>query len=76
MRNFADDLMIYANSFRFGYVKAWKANGIASTLEQDPDIVADTDRLIRYVENCLLMEGFSRADCEMIAIWIFLNFKG
>lgn len=58
----------FANGFRTGYVKEWKAVGILVTVAQMPGITGE--RLESYVKNCLEMEGFRSDDCVTIAGWI------
>ena len=67
------DLYNFANSVGNGngYVKPWKVNGMNWTLSQAPGIVKDRERLGKYVENCLRMEGFTVESCNEIADYIF-----
>ncbi len=64
-------LVEYANSLESGFLKAWKAHSMILTItEPKAGILGDDERLIRYVENCLMMEGFTKDDCLRVAIWI------
>lgn len=67
-----EPFMAYANSFKFGYCKHWKAVGILVTVAEIPN--CRSERLVKYVRNCLEMEGFRVEDCEKIAAWIEENF--
>jgi hypothetical protein len=69
------DLSTFANSLGMGYVKPWKANGMIWTFTQAPGIVKDRERLGKYVENCLRMEGFTIEGCNDIADYIFRKVK-
>ena len=70
----ADDMITYANSFKRGYVKHWKAHGICVTIAELANIgtndIRDGDRIDNYVANCLEMEGFTKETCNLIATWI------
>jgi hypothetical protein len=64
----------FCNSFQSGYVKPWKSFSIFYTLENDmPAIKEDNVRLVKYLENCLLMEGFLKKDIATIALYVELN---
>lgn len=65
------ELSNFANSLGNGYVKPWKANGMLGTIFLAPVIAKDRERLGKYVENCLLMEGFTSEGCKAIAEFIF-----
>lgn len=65
------ELSKFANSLGNGYVKPWKANGMLVMFAQVPEIVNDRERLGKYVENCLTMEGFTTKGCDLIAEFIF-----
>lgn len=65
------DLSNFANSLGNGYVKPWKSNAMLVMFAQVPEIVEDRERLGKYVENCLLMEGFTTEGCDTIAEFIF-----
>ena len=65
------DLSNFANSLGNGYVKPWKSNAMLVTFAQVPEIVKDRERLGKYVENCLMMEGFTTEGCDTIAEFIF-----
>lgn len=67
------DFQDYANSFDFGYLKTWKATSILLTLKQIPEIVADDNRLLKYLTNCLTMEGFQKDDIAQIQRWMKEN---
>jgi hypothetical protein len=69
----AKNLQDFANSLSTGYLKSWKADGMKSTLTMMPQIIEDHDRLLAYVKNCLLMEGFSVSDCETITEYLLSN---
>ena len=64
------DLMNFANALDSGHLKMWKANGMTGTLHQIPNICKDRDRLTRYVQNCLQMEGFNDVDIEQVTNWL------
>jgi len=65
------ELSNFANSLCNGYVKPWKSNGMLVMFAQVPEIVQDRERLGKYVENCLAMEGFTSKGCDTIAEFIF-----
>ena len=65
------ELSNFANSLGNGYVKPWKANAMLVRFAQIPEIVEDRERLRKYVENCLTMEGFTTEGCDAIAEFIF-----
>ncbi len=65
-----DDFFDYANEFRAGYCKMWKARGIMIELADIPGIVEDQDRLYKYLANCLEMEGFREDDVLRIRDWV------
>ena len=64
----------YANSFGSGYIKPWKASTMVGTLIKLP-IINDKARLISYLENCLMMEGFRKTDIVLVADWLRENFS-
>lgn len=64
------ELSNFANSLGNGYIKPWKSNAMLVMFAQVPEIVQDRERLGKYVENCLLMEGFTTAGCYEIAEFI------
>jgi len=68
------DFQDYANSFRVGYLKSWKASSILHTLKSAPEIVNDEVRFISYLKNCLVMEGFVQVDIELIMGWLYEKF--
>jgi hypothetical protein len=64
----------FCNSFTSGYLKPWKSFSIWNTLEnQMPQIKDDEERLLKYLRNCLAMEGFLEDDIRAIAIYVGLN---
>lgn len=63
----ANALQDFANSFRRGYLKTWKANCIMMTIRDSPDLANDPTRLRKYLSNCLIMEGFTDFEVEQIA---------
>ena len=65
-----DQFQEYANSFKRGYLKTWKAIGILSTLDDIPNIAADSNRMYLYLANSLEMEGFGGFDIEQIQAWL------
>lgn len=71
--NFVTDFQNFVNSQSNGYVKAWKANGMILTLRDIPAIMSDKNRLIAFVKNSLMMEGFTDEGCEIIAEWLIQN---
>lgn len=73
MKVTGSEFQVFANSLTSGHLKLWKANSIISTLVQMPSIIADDDRLIKYVNNCLEMEGFRTGDCKKVAEYIKEN---
>jgi hypothetical protein len=64
-----DSFREFANSFRNGYCKHWKANSMLVQIFESPDQFTGVD-LERFVCNCLEMEGFRTDDCLAIAAWI------
>lgn len=67
----ASDLQDYANSFKSGYLKMWKATSIICTLRDIPKIIDDEVRFLDYLKNCLEMEGFNQTSIELIMGWLF-----
>lgn len=64
----------FCNSFSHGFVKPWKSFSIWHTLENDiPQIKEDKTRLVKYLRNCLEMEGFRKPDIECIAEYVLLD---
>lgn len=63
-----EPFLAYANEFKTGYCKSWKAIGILVTVAEIPNCRGD--RLVKYVRCCLEMEGFRTEDCEKISAWI------
>jgi hypothetical protein len=72
--NQVDDFLDFANSFKQGYCKHWKAVGILVMVAEMPDEMRGL-RLLSYVENCLKMEGFDDMGCALVAEWIELRFE-
>ena len=62
-----DELQILANRQGAGHLKVWKAVGMVLTLKQLPGILEDKDRLLRFVRNCLAMEGFTETGIQQVA---------
>lgn len=73
MKVSGSEFQVFANSLSSGHIKLWKANSMISTLTQIPEIINDNDRLVKYVDSCLLMEGFSHRDCKTITNYIKEN---
>lgn len=67
------DFQNFCNSFGAGYLKQHKAHDMLVTLHDIPAIQADPDRLLRYLENCLEMEGFRTQDIKAIREWLITN---
>ena len=66
----------FCNHCPSGYVKPWKCWSMWNTLEnQIPEIKKDKDRLLKYLTNCLEMEGFKPADIKIIARYVHLDGK-
>jgi len=65
----------YANSFGFGYLKTWKANGILQMLQSMPEMLDDEVRCLAYLQSCLRMEGFRSTDIELIMGWLYERLK-
>lgn len=66
-----EDFQTYANSFRQGYLKNWKASTILYQLGQDDKVMDDEVRFLTFLKNCLEMEGFRSADIELIMGWLY-----
>ncbi len=68
----ADEMIAFANAMRSGWVKHWKAHSMCVTIAQLSSAGAEMqgERLIKYVRNCLEMEGFSFDACIAIADWL------
>ena len=64
-----DSFREFANSFRSGFCKEWKANSMLVQIFEEPDQFKGRE-LERFVRNCLEMEGFRTDDCLTIAAWI------
>lgn len=71
----ADDMMLFANDLKSGYVKHWKAHSMCVTIVQLIEAGADMNlpRLFKYVRNCLEMEGFTETGCLAVTFWIEEN---
>ncbi len=64
----------FCNSSTSGYLKPWKSFSIWNTLENNiPQIKADEERLLKYLRNCLEMEGFVEKDIKTIALYVTLD---
>lgn len=63
----------YANRIGSGFLTYRKAALMVSTLNDIPDILSDSSRCFLYLENCLLMEGFSHMDIEKINRWVIFH---
>lgn len=71
MTTLAVQFQDYANSLGNGYLKIGKAVGIICTLTNMKTILNDEVRFLKYVKNCLEMEGFKPTDCELIMGWFY-----
>jgi hypothetical protein len=71
MNQLSKEFQEYANSFSFGFLKAWKANSIILMLKQAPDIFDDEVRFLDYLKSSLGMEGFMERDIELIMGWLY-----
>ena len=69
-----DGFMEFANGLSGGYCKQWKATGILVVVAQSPNELTG-ERLEKYIDNCLNMEGFNDNSCKLIAEWIDDTFK-
>lgn len=71
----ADDMMLFANGLKSGYVKHWKAHSMCVTVVQLIEAGADMNlpRLFKYVRNCLEMEGFTEDGCLAVTFFIEEN---
>lgn len=63
-----------ANSYKRGFVKPWKANGIVAMLVDMPEEFSGK-RLQDYMCNCLEMEGFPTATCIELAKWLEVEYE-
>lgn len=70
-----DKFMEYANSLPSGYIKAWKAYGMIRTFREIVNLGDDKTRTLKWVKNCLEMEGFWPSHCELINEWLWENVK-
>ena len=66
-----NDLQEYANSMSSGYLKSWKATSMVRTFQDLIYPSNDKERSLKWVKNCLEMEGFKSADCEQINEWFW-----
>lgn len=64
------DFQNFCNSFDSGYLKEHKAYGILDQINDLPVILQDRPRLLKYLSNCLEMEGFRSDDIPAIADWL------
>jgi hypothetical protein len=71
-----EEFMAYANSFGRGYVKPWKAVGMTTDFPRMVSWCRTKDETLKWVRNCLEMEGFKTADCEKINDWLWDNLNG
>lgn len=69
-----DDFLAFANSFKRGYCKHWKAVGILVMVASETDEFRGVT-LLKYIKSCLEMEGFDDMGCRLIAEWIELRFS-
>jgi hypothetical protein len=64
----------FCNSSTSGYLKPWKSFSIWNTLENEMiGIKTDPERLLKYLRNCLRMEGFVEKDIKSIAHYVTLD---
>ena len=64
------DLMNYTNGLDSGFLKQWKATSMVRTLQDIPAILTDEARLSAYLQNCMVMEGFTAHDIQRVKDWI------
>lgn len=69
----AKEFQNYCNSLDSGYLKEHKAVSMLGTMRDIPAILSDSIRRINYLENCLVMEGFSIRDIEIINTYVINN---
>lgn len=69
----AEQLQDFANSLGHGYLKSWKANGMVRDFVQIIRLGDDKERSLKWVKNCLEMEGFWSSDCDKINNWMWDN---
>ena len=66
----------FCNHCPSGYLKPWKTWNIWNTLENEiPAIKQDENRLLGFLNSCLLMEGFTKEDIKSIALYVQLDGK-
>jgi hypothetical protein len=66
-----DEFQGFANGLiSGGWLKPWKAFSILNMIEVMPEVFETRERGINYINNCLIMEGFSESDC--VAIYEYL----
>lgn len=66
----------FCNNCRSGYLKPWKSWSIWNTLENEiPAIKTDKERLLKYLTNCLEMEGYNKSDINIIAEYVLVDGK-
>lgn len=62
-----EEFIEFANSFPSGFLKTWKAHSIVNTIQDLRDsFINDDERFLKYLRNCLEMEGFSKASIVTI----------
>lgn len=71
----ADKLQDYANSLGHGHLKMWKAIGMMYDFPLIVSYGDDKERSLKWVKNCLEMEGFWSSDCEKVNDWLWENVK-
>ncbi|QIG65958.1 hypothetical protein phiOC_p316 [Ochrobactrum phage vB_OspM_OC] len=54
-----------------GYIKSWKAHYMINTCCDFPDILLNKERSLKYIRDCLEMEGFRHESFE--PIWLKLK---
>ena len=74
-RNRVVELENYANSMSSGHLKAWKAAGMFMTFLTLVRGRDDKEHSLKWVKNCLEMEGFRAEDCAKINEWLWENVK-
>jgi hypothetical protein len=72
---YAKEFQNFCNSLDSGYLKEHKAFSMLVTMRDIPAIVSDSVRRLNYLENCLVMEGFSLIDIERINKYVIDNFE-
>ena len=72
---YAKEFQNFCNSFGSGYLKEHKAFSMLATMRDIPAIVSDSVSRLNYLENCLVMEGFSVLDIERINKYVIDNFE-